>query len=195
MPLKGQVFLFDIIVSISVFILIFLEFAAAWDNTLENVFLKKDISSLDFAARNAFSSILENSGNPTNWTSFSDSDFNETNVASIGLAKISKSSDTSLKDSSLGLGNYDSFQIDYSKLARLSQLNATKYETIKNILGIYGPNFEFLFTVKSWNGTAYNSNISIGLTPASSKNQVSFQRACLLDGRWAVANLIVWDYD
>ncbi len=193
--LKGQVSSIDAIIALGVFLMIFAVIGSNWQEVLEKNANAKQFYPINSIARNAMASLIETSGNPSNWTQFPASSFNETNVKSLGLGKAPKTTAEVNKERSFGLGFANAWQLDYNKVKKLAEFNQTRYDSIKKMLGITGPNYEYYLKVQKWNGTAYSLNTTIGSAPFSNaSHSASIKRLAAMDGNWSLIELIVWNY-
>ena len=83
---KAQIFSLDGIVAVITFIIILIASMWLWDYSREKIHLTERRADLEIISKNALSVLVETPGNPANWTNLSDSDFNRTNIYSLGLA-------------------------------------------------------------------------------------------------------------
>jgi hypothetical protein len=173
---KSQVFSTDLIVAVIVFTFILITSAWFWDATKEKMHLSETRNDLELIAHNAVSVLINTVGDPPNWHNIT---FNESNVYSIGIGK-----------------NRPWF-IDLNKATRLQELNSTDYETLKKILGVRGPFYEFYLNISKFNKTTSEfEDISlVGIYPNSSSSHViNIKRTMLsdIDRSWVSFNMLVW---
>ena len=172
---KSQFFSVDMIFAALIFIAILIAAYSYLEYSFEKINSAETRDDLELISRNAFSALLTTDGSPSNWSKINAADFNESNVKSLGLAK------------SPGINN----NLDSDKIDRLKELNATKYSTLKNILGVIG-NYEFELSISNWNGTAYKLNSKIGIA-GNSTNVVNLNRYASLNTTWLFINFKTWE--
>ena len=192
---KAQMFSLDAVIAASVFMVIIITSAWAWTYTQEKIDLTEKRNDLEIISKNALACLVETPGYPANWTNISESDFNETNILSLGLARSFSINGVDLdekrKSAGLSINNY--LVLDKNKITKLVELNSQKYSTYKRILGILGPDYEFQLTIKVWDGSSYNTNHEIGLAPTyTASNILRADRFALLNGNWTNVVLNVW---
>lgn len=192
---KAQIFSADMAIAIVTFLVILIASMWLWDYSMEKIELTESRNDLEFISKNVLTVLVETPGNPSNWTDTSEADFNENNIYSLGLAKSYSQNnlDIARKGKSAGLTINNYLVLDENKIQRLDVLNPQKYSTIKRILGILGPDYEFQLIIKVWNGTSYNTEYETGSTPGSSVTDiVRTDRFALLNGNWANVVLKIW---
>ncbi len=124
-------------------------------------------NSLSADSRRALQTLLTTGGSPSNWTL----EENVSRIFSIGMAS-------------------SRFLVDSGKLARLEELNSSNYSTIKSLLGISKPGYEFELSVKYANGTT--APIA-GLRKTDSNKPSSISNSfAVLDGESALISLNLW---
>ena len=193
---KAQFFSVDLVVAILLFITIIISSIYIWDYSKERIFLAEKRNNLNLLARNTLSSLVETSGNPSNWSSIPETEFNENNILSLGLLKSHSLNnyDQIKKSRSGALGLNNLAILDKNKIETLSNFNNTKYETQKKILGLLGPNYNFELQIKKWNETAFEINYNIGIPPTNeSRNIVRLDRFALLDDEYVNVIIKVWE--
>ncbi len=191
---KAQFFSLDLIFATLIFIVVLIAIYSYWEYPAEKTSLEKQRSEMEIISRNALSTLLTTQGIPANWSSLNTSNFNESNVKSIGIAKSTSMNnlDTSIKNKA-GSFSTGALIIDNAKMNSLKELNATKYSAIKNIMGIIGNNYEFELSIYKWNSSGYELNTTIGITPEDNATEtVSLNRYAMLDSEWAHINFKVW---
>ena len=192
---KAQIFSLDLIIAVIIFITVIIFISATLDYSNRKINIQENVNDIDFVAENAISSLVENEGNPSNWSLINVNDFNETNVFSLGLGKSLNfnKDDSSVKSKSMSLNKNDYLNLDSVKIDRLNTLNATKYIEIKNILGIKGSGYEFELIIKNWNGNSYDTKYDIG---KFSNNNVDFivkkSRFSLIENNITLVELKIW---
>ena len=191
---KAQLFSMDIIFAIASFILILLTVAVVWDNSHEKIINTEARNDLELLSHRAFSLLLNSPGNPENWTTLQAADFNASNLLSLGIAKSCSSNnlDQIEKAKSCGITADSSLQLDSSKISYLDTNDASLYSAYKTILGISGPNYEFLLQIRPFNGTGYSAAYTIGSAPLNATNVVNMERFALLNNQWTLVNMQVW---
>lgn len=176
--MKAQIFSLDLIIAIGIFIIVLLSISWAWDYTNQKIFSDEKRVDLEIIARNAIASLVETQGNPTDWETLLEADFDENNIYSLGLVK----------------NNFGNNVIDANKIQRLDTLDLAKYETYKKILGILGPNYEFQLKIAIWGGASYSDLYTVGLAPtATTKRVINIDRMAILDTSFAKINIKVWE--
>ena len=192
---KAQIFSLDLIIAVIIFITVIIFISATLDYSNRKINIQENVNDIDFVAENAISSLVENEGNPSNWSLINVNDFNETNVLSLGFGKSLNfnKDDSSVKSKSMSLNKNDYLNLDSVKIDRLNTLNATKYTEIKNILGIKGSGYEFELIIKNWNGNSYDTKYDIG---KFSNNNVDFivkkSRFSLIENNITLVELKIW---
>ena len=94
---------------------------------------------------------------------------------------------------SSGIGGNGYLVLEEAKINRLINLSTPHYTTYKRILGVLGSDYDFLLTIKLWNGSQYNTEHEIGLAPGStSVNVLRTDRYGLLNETWAHVVFNVW---
>ncbi len=172
---KAQIFSIDFVIALMLFVVILIVSEWAWTTSVEKIYFTEGRNDLEILARNAASILIQTTGNPPNWHNLSD--FNTTNVSSLGFAK-----------------NRPWF-IDENKVIRLNNLNNTNYSVYKTLLGIRGPGYEFHMNVSKFNRTHFEDLALIGETPnASAESVVKISRIMLSgdDKNWTKITLKVW---
>lgn len=192
---KSQIFSADMVIAIVTFLFILL--ASAWlvSYTREKMELSETRNDLEFISRSVLAVLVETPGNPSNWTNFSESDFNQDYVYSIGLARSysQKNSDVEGHGKSAGLTINNYMVLDETKIQRLAAWYPQKYNVYKRILGILGPDYEFQLSINVWNGTGYDNTYQIGLIPDSNVSSVvRSDRFALFGGNWTNVMLKIW---
>lgn len=151
-----------------IFILILLSTASIWNYSGEKISIEEVRNDMETIARNALSVLVGTRGDPRNWTDY---EFNQTNIRSLGLT--------------------DEFLI--LNQTKIDSLSSADYSTAKNILGIIGPGYEFSLDISVWDGTDYASDSTIGQSPnATASEIVKAERFTLLDSTWAKATIRLW---
>ena len=192
---RGQIFSLDLIIAMLMFIVVIILIFQILDYSNNKIGLEESANDISIIAGNAISSLTETEGNPNNWSLISLNDFNESNVFSLGLAKNSNfnNQDSSVKGKSMSSNNNGYIVLDKNKISRLSSLNNTKYNEIRNILGIKGPGYEFLLSVKNWNGNSYDTIKNIGRYPDDNAGiVVKKNRMGLIENNITLVEFRVW---
>lgn len=192
---RGQIFTFDLLVATAIFLVILLITNWAWSTSAEKMATIERRSDIETISRSALAALVDTEGIPANWSKLSASSFDESTVQMLGLASSqSKSlgdSTQRVRTSALGLQGVST--LERTKIAALKTLEGTRYDTIKNILGIRGPQYEFHLQVSEWNGTGFASTTSVGLIPGSNASQVvRLDRFALINDTRAQLTLKVW---
>ncbi len=133
---KSQMFSIDLILALMIFIFILMAIAWVWDFSTQKMSLSESRNNMNLLSTYTLSSLIETPGSPTNWHLLSDEDFNETNVESLGFTKTSLSA----------------WELDKKKIQRLYELNQSNYETIKKLLGLRGPGYDFCLKIEKVGG-------------------------------------------
>lgn len=171
---SGQLFSADLMIAIILFILILVSIIWVGDFLNAKIKSREDSRVMGIMADYAISSLVETTGQPANWQNLSNTSFNESFVSSLGLA----------------VSSTQPWVLDLSKADRLSQLNASKYDTLKRILGLRGADYEFLFTIQQKDRPA---GIQIGLQPdTDAQNIIILTRQALMNNSYANLTLTMW---
>ncbi|MBS1266657.1 MAG: hypothetical protein MAG795_00625 [Candidatus Woesearchaeota archaeon] len=120
----------DITVAMLAFIFILLIMAWVWDYSREKMILTDKRINLNLISDFASSALVESQGSPSSWNLVRTDKFNESYVSSIGLAS----------DSPLNLS--------ISKIQKLREVDNYDYETVKKILGMRGPGYEYFLRLE-----------------------------------------------
>ncbi|MBI2661775.1 hypothetical protein HYX09_05940 [Candidatus Woesearchaeota archaeon] len=170
-----QIFSLDMLIAMMGFVILIISASLLWDYSLNSIDARENRYSMELAASGVLSSLLETQGNPSNWSSLPISQFNESNIDSLGLAK----------NSTLGLSHEGLWEIDWKKLR---YLNSSSYNKTKVMLGLQG--YEFNLTVNKFNGSSFALNYSVS-GEIQSANVVKRTRYALLDNKRAELVLMV----
>ena len=192
---RGQIFSTDLIIAMLIFIIVIFLIFQILDYSNKKIILEESFNDINIIAGNVISSLIETEGNPSNWSLLNANDFNENNVFSLGLAKSLNlnNQDSLIKGKSMSLNNNGYITLDKNKINRLDSLNNTRYNEIKNILGIKGSGYEFLLTVKNWNGNSYDTVKDIGKIPDGDTDIiVKKTRMGLIDNNITLIELKIW---
>ena len=164
------------IIALGVFVVILIASASAWDNAHERIYLAEQRNDLEAIARNAMSSLILTTGSPADWYLLSTENFNEINIKSIGLADSIP------------------YKLKSEKIQALKDPN--KYTTIKKILGIIGPGYEFFLEINAYDGVQFSETNQIGLVPdGTAQEVVVVERGAAYGTKWAVIRLRVWKHE
>lgn len=171
---KGQMFSADMLFAIVIFVMILVGVIWLGDFVNEKIQYSENRKNMAIMASYAISSIVETPGSPSNWENLTDEEFNETNVLSLGLADPQKGP----------------WQLDTSKLERLKEIYPSKYDTLKNLMGLRGADYEFKLVISA----VGNSSVSIGLEPElNSTNIIVAQRKAIINSSTANITLFFWE--
>ena len=133
---KCQMFSIDFVIALMVFIFILIAIAWVWNFSREKMSLGETRNNMNLVSTYALSSLIETPGSPMDWHELSDEEFNENNVASVGFANSA----------------LDAWELDKEKIQRLYELNQSKYETIKKLLGLRGAGYDFNIKIEKVGG-------------------------------------------
>jgi hypothetical protein len=162
---KGQVFSWDMLIAISVFIFILVASITMWDfyrAKSEIIDLRAD---MEFAAQNAMVGLITTSGDPGNWY-------------------VSPSFEVS----SLGLVSGRDYVLDGDKVDKLVEWNATYYEEIKSSLGVR--KYDMYLSFLNQTGEIYGFGID---SPSNAEAVVRIERVCMIDDDVFKVVMEVWD--
>ncbi|MBN2458286.1 hypothetical protein JXB31_04110 [Candidatus Woesearchaeota archaeon] len=164
---KAQTHSVDMVISLSIFIAIFLSIAGVWDHirmTFGNNEVRDD---LELLSRYAVDSLVLTSGNPQGWYNFTE--INRTSVLGIGLASPY-----------YGI-------ISNKKLSAFISHNGSSYEEYKEIFGMKGPGYEFRINISYYDADfSYVGSDIVGYTGECS-SVVRIDRVLKLDKEGFVA--------
>lgn len=175
---KGQIFTFDSIIGLGIFIAIIISMVYIWDYTREKAYYSEQRDYMERAGRDALSSLVLTSGSPPGWH-LGPFPLNSTVVESLGLARNRP------------------LEIDQGKAEAMQAQNSSSYMAYKEILGLEG--LEFRLTLWPYSGGYEASPLfSIGTDPpASQKNIVKLQRFGLLHNSasdtWLRMDMEIWE--
>ncbi|MAG47606.1 hypothetical protein CL617_03295 [archaeon] len=191
---RGQIFSLDIIIAAITFIIVVILVFQILDYSNNKIIANELESDINLIAENAISVLVEEEGNPNNWSLFDVNDFNTNAIFSLGLSKSLNFDDLDSKEKgkSLASANVGRNILDQSKIDRLEVLNSTQYDNIKNILGIKGSGYEFEVQAKNWNGSSYSLKNLIGKVPSNAEFIVKKSRFGLIDQNITLVELRIW---
>jgi hypothetical protein len=161
---KGQIFSFDFIIAMGIFLVILLSFFSIW-NVYNDV--KVDMEqkvNLARVAESAMQSLMLTGGNPPNW-------YNYTNYNEIV---------------SIGLRNGDVYELAEDKVIGLETANVS-YKNMTKALGI--SKYEVSIIVKNGTGDLYKFGV---LPPFNPKEVVSLSRLGILNNEPVEVVMKVW---
>jgi len=171
----GQMFSADMLLAIIIFIVILIGVIWLGDFVNEKIGYNENRRNMAVMANYAASGLVESTGSPADWDSLAVSDFNETNVLSLGLVDEDKGA----------------WQLDSGKVSRLGALYPAKYDTLKKLIGLRGPDYEFQLVISPENLSA----VSIGLAPElNSSNVIVVERNALLNNSYTNVTLLLWEH-
>jgi hypothetical protein len=172
---SGQMFSADMLLAIIIFIVILIGVIWLGDFVNEKISYNENRRDMAVMAAYATSGLVESAGSPASWDGLALNDFNETNVLSLGLVDEEKGA----------------WQLDYGKVSRLGTLYPTKYETLKKLIGLRGPDYEFQLVISPEN----LPQVSVGLAPElNSSNVIVVERDALLNNRYTNVTLLLWEH-
>ncbi|MFH1971902.1 MAG: hypothetical protein ABIJ18_00315 [archaeon] len=162
---RGQIFSWDLLIAVALFIFILMASLYMWEFYREKTELVDLRADMEFNARNGMVSLLTTSGNPTNWNTqpiF--------NVTSFGIVS-------------------GDFVLDENKVSKFEEWNNTYYKEIKGSLGIrkYELYVDFL---NASDVSLYKFGIE---SPISANEVVRIERLALMDGDIIRVVMEVWD--
>ena len=192
---KGQIFSADLAIAIIAFMFIILTFIYMGNHLEKQVQINEESNDLIRIGHYFAAILVETPGEPSNWTDYSSDEFNSSNIKSLGLATSSSSNNLNIteKGKSVGTVNDNCLVLDSNKINYLTTLNASHYETYKELLGVIGPGYEFQLIVKMWNGTDYQQQYQIGETPQYNAPYITrTDRFALMDDTWTHLIFQVW---
>ncbi len=144
---KSQIFSIDLMIAIVTLSIIILFIFWGWsESNMKMASQNEEYEMINFLIYSS-ESLSDTMGFPQNWSLLDSNFFNTSSVNSLGLIT---------KDGLLSL----------SKVNKLVELNSTKYETIKLILGV--PDYNFAFDLYIYNGSDFELDSSFGLKNTSS---------------------------
>lgn len=191
---RAQILSVDALIAAIAFAVILVLALELWSSVTEKMALVERRSDLERIARGAAAVLVETPGVPANWSNLS-SALTTDNVPAIGLAQGSSMNGLAAQHaSSAGLLSRNALVLDARKVARLVQLDAGDHETVKRLLGIAGPGYEFALRLAVWDGSSYALREQLGQRPdAGAVHVVQRERIALLHGNWTRLTLQVWD--
>jgi hypothetical protein len=170
----GQMFSADMLLAIIIFVMILVAVIWLGDFLNEKIRYDENRRMMGISAGYAMSSLVETPGSPDDWENLSAANFNETNVASLGLAEV----------------GYGGWQLDPAKVARLSALGSSKYSELRDILGLRGAGYEYYLTIAQSAGPA----VAIGIQPeANATNIIVASRGAVINSGYANVSLFLWE--
>jgi hypothetical protein len=149
----AQIFTTDIVIAISIFFLVLIATVYAWhaiDQKKEPIETRRD---MELIAQNLAQNIISSKGNPENWQNYV---IDPSNINSLGAALTPN-------------------LLSREKLQKLEDDSDSKYEEMKEILGVRGPKYEFYVKViyDPGNDTLFGSNPVIAYTYGESEEGAS----------------------
>jgi hypothetical protein len=192
---KGQIFSTDFIIGTVTFLFVLIGSIYIWTHVIDQIQLSEERKDMIAMTYFLGSSLVETTGSPSNWTLLGNQSFNRTNIYSLGLAR-SKSlnrRDVLRKGVSGGLTNSSYLNLDSNKIQRLVELNNTKYDEMKRILGVTSNSGEFYVKISQWQDTEYVEVYTFGkLPPSFSAHIIKTDRYGTLGFKWAHVEISVW---
>ncbi len=172
--MKGQLFSFDLILSISILLLLFgitVSVFSRSDAVMKEFAFEREISQNGNAA---LSSLIETSGYPSNWEQLA---FTDSNVKALGLA----SSANSLNSQKVG------------KFFDLANSNENNYVLTKRVLGIDFPSANYTLEIIDLEGNSeYSTTFPINSQITNFYSIYAFQRLALLNEKPVKLLLKIW---
>jgi hypothetical protein len=170
---KAQIISLDALVASLILITIITSSAMVWDYITEkSIFIDKS-NDLEYVTRNALTLLLENEGDPYNWTTIPAGNFDSENIYVLGLGTLSD------------------FELDVEKIKILVTLNETKYSEYLTLLGLRGYEFEFL--VDYWLNNTFVNVYTVGTNPAvEAERQMSLIEYAIVNNTRSRIGLNVW---
>lgn len=165
----------DFIIALMVFVVLLIASEWVWGAATENIYFTEGRNDLEMLARNAASLLVQTTGDPSYWNNLSD--FNTTAIKSLGLGKNRP------------------WYLDESKVEKLHDMNNTNYTTMRTMLGIRGPGYQFHLNISKFDGAAFGELALIGKWPnATAENVVKIERVALSgdDLSWMKIIITVW---
>jgi hypothetical protein len=193
--IKGQIFSTDFIIGTVTFIFVLIGSIYVWTHVIDQIQLSDERKDMLETSNFLAITLVETTGDPSNWTSLGNSSFNRSNILSLGLASSTSKNNKNVshKGVSSGLSNSSYLALDGAKIDRLVELNLTKYEDMKKIMGILSGSAEFYVKIRIWENTEYIETYKFGKEPPSfSAHVVKTDRYGLLGSDWAHLEISVW---
>ncbi|MFH1255983.1 MAG: hypothetical protein V1494_01690 [Candidatus Diapherotrites archaeon] len=162
---RGQIFSTDFLIAISVFMVVLILSIAFLNDSLLRVESIERFNGLQEAAAAASDSLVLSVGVPFNWQ----------NKASLSDVNA------------IGLADSANF-LDSAKLQRFSDLNASDYNAVKEILGV--SKFGLFVSINSLQNS--QRLFAFGLSPDSNAEVASIQRLALLGNEDVLVNVKVF---
>ncbi|MEW6329538.1 MAG: hypothetical protein AB1468_05480, partial [Candidatus Micrarchaeota archaeon] len=113
---RGQIFSLDVLIASAILLLVLFVSIVVWAAADTRRAQFEEYRWMEWGARDASSALISTPGDPADWENLADEDF-DANAHAVGLAR-------------------ERNVLDSRKLARLSELNSTKYFEIKTLLGL-----------------------------------------------------------
>lgn len=117
----------DIVIALMIFIFILMSIAWVWDFSTEKIRLDERRNNMNLISMQSLTSLIQTRGEPADWHFLPEEEFNASNVASLGLVGTTLSA----------------WELDEYKIKKLYEYNQTKYETVKEMLGLRGSGYDF----------------------------------------------------
>jgi len=163
---KGQIFTLDMVIASIIFASVLSSSMMLWQFQRDKAHSEEQRIDMETMSGRTMSLLMETKGLPENWTQYPTDD-----IYSFGLV--------------------DEYLV--VNRTKLNDLSALDYNSVKEILGILGPDYEFGFEVSVMGDEGYIIDASFGLVPDSNSSEVIVvSRECILDGDLARAVLEVW---
>ncbi len=166
---KGQIFSIDALVACAILLVVLTISTLLWAGVDTRRASFEEYRWMEWGARDASSSLITSAGDPADWENIADVDF-DSQARAIGLAR-------------------ERNVLDSRKLARLSELNETKYFEIKTLLGL--AKYDVRLSVRDASGAAV---WVWGASPGAGeeKGALVIDRLALLNGSNVIFRTEVW---
>ena len=178
---KGQVFTWDLAISISIFLIVIAMLFYMWDTTISKVTETREIYEMESIATEAAEQLIRTPGVPHDWE---DTDKYEViNISSIGLA------------------NVEPRVLNDEKILRFVDLANSDYDTMRALLGIR--EYDFYFNMTYFNETINETinetqlfingkEIAAGTLPSNASFTISARRTAILNDKILKLYFSVW---
>ncbi len=168
--MRGQLFSFDFLISISLILFVFATALAISDFTASTINGAEEQRELKIAAASALSQLLETPGNPANWDHL---EFADAGVESLGLASGRN-------------------ELDFEKTVKffaIANSNIENHVLAKRLLALDYPGADFYLSIQN---TTDSLLLETSFRPMASGEVFSGQRVGLLKGEPVRVTLKLW---
>jgi len=163
---KGQVFTWDLAISVSIFLIVLAMLFYMWDSTTSKATETKEIYEIESIATDVTEQLIRTSGVPHDWEN--SSKYNVTYINAIGLADI------------------EPRILNEEKILKFVNSSYINYSSARSLLGTQ--RYDFYFKMTYFNETINETQLAINGTPIYAGEQPSHEAFAITARRTAILN-------